>query len=86
MIYVDDGSADAFLTTYRKLFGDPWRFDLDIPVPPGTRQPTLVLPWASNETWFFTGGPHAAWGRGTPWGALDFTTSSVGRRESGSGR
>jgi LasA protease len=74
----DDGSADSFLTTYRRLFGDPWRFDLGIPIPPGTRQPNLALPWASNETWFFTGGPHAAWGRGTPWGALDFTTISVG--------
>jgi len=73
----DDGSAGAFLTTYRRLFGDPWRFDLGIPVPPGTEQPELALPWAVGETWLFTGGPHAAWGRGTPWGALDFTTASV---------
>jgi hypothetical protein len=35
------------------------------------------LPWPKGETWFFTGGPHAAWGNGTPWGALDFTTASV---------
>jgi LasA protease len=75
---LDDGNVNAFLTTYRKLFGDPWRFDQGEPVPPGTRQPEFDLPWAADETWFFTGGPHAAWGRGTPWGALDFTTISVG--------
>jgi len=75
---LDDGSPGAFLTTYRRLFGDPWRFDQGVPIPSGVRQPNLDLPWAPEETWFFTGGPHAAWGRGTPWGALDFTTVSVG--------
>jgi hypothetical protein len=58
---LDDGNVNAFLTTYRKLFGDPWRFDQGEPVPPGTRQPEFDLPWAADETWFFTGGPHAAW-------------------------
>jgi hypothetical protein len=67
----------AFMTTYRNLFGDPWQHDLGVLVPQGLQQPPLALPWAKGETWFFTGGPHSTWGRGTPWGALDFTTANV---------
>ncbi|HEY3341225.1 MAG TPA: hypothetical protein VGK81_04365, partial [Anaerolineae bacterium] len=28
--------------------------------------------WAKGDTWLITGGPHATWGVGSPWGALDF--------------
>lgn len=67
----------AFVTTYRALFGDPWQNDLGQLVPDSLQQPPLSLPWTRGEMWFFTGGPHSSWGRGTPWGALDFTTASV---------
>lgn len=73
----DDGRGGTFASTYRRLFGDPWRFDAGLPVPAGTQQPELSLPWKKGELWYITGGPHSAWGRGTPWGALDFTSVNV---------
>ncbi len=72
-----DTSERSFIQTYRRLFGDPWQNDYGPPIPKGTRQPELVLPWRKGETWLFTGGPHSAWGQGTPWGALDFTSLSA---------
>jgi hypothetical protein len=70
-------SPSAFINAYRSLFGDPWQYDLGQLVPADVHQPALSLPWTKGETWFFTGGPHATWGSGSPWGALDFTTASV---------
>jgi LasA protease len=64
----------GFIQTYRRLFGDPWQFDLGPIVPDGVTQPALTLPWPKGETWLLTGGPHSTWGAGTPWGALDFTS------------
>jgi LasA protease len=74
---LDDDSPRSFITTYRRLFGDPWQYDTGEPVGPDVRQPELSLPFAKGETWFLTGGPHSAWGRGSPWGAIDFTSISV---------
>lgn len=68
---------DAFVHTYRRLFGDPWRYDAGSPIPPGVTQPVLELPWAKGELWLLTGGPHETYGAGTPWGALDFAPMSV---------
>lgn len=74
---LDDDSPGAFLTTYRGLFGDPWQYDTGEPIGPDVTQPELSLPFPRGETWFLTGGPHSAWGRGSPWGAIDFTSKSV---------
>ncbi len=71
----DNGS---FLATYRELFGDPWQFDRGLPIPPNTRQPPLRLPFAPDERWHLTGGPHSSWGSGSNWGALDFTPQNSG--------
>ena len=65
----------GFIQTYKRLFGDPWQFDLGQLVPDGLEQPDLALPWAQGETWLITGGPHATWGIGSPWGAVDFVPS-----------
>lgn len=70
-------SSKGFIQTYKRLFGDPWQFDLGVLVPDNLKQPALALPWPKGETWLFTGGPHAAWGSGSPWGALDFTSWSA---------
>jgi murein DD-endopeptidase MepM/ murein hydrolase activator NlpD len=67
----------AFIRTYRRLFGDAWQYDLGPPVRGNLSQPPLALPWAKGETWYFTGGPHGTWGKGTPWGALDFAPFDV---------
>jgi LasA protease len=42
--------------------------------PAGLKQPELLLPFPSNETWNFTCGPHTSWGKDgqPPLGALDF--------------
>ena len=63
----------GFIQTYTRLFGDPWKFDIGQLVPDGLQQPEMALPWGKGETWLITGGPHAAWGIGSPWSALDFT-------------
>ena len=70
-------SEQGFMQTYRKLFGDVWQYDIGALVPEGVQQPALQLPWAKGETWYFTGGPHSTWARGTPWGALDFAPFST---------
>ena len=68
--------TNGFIQTYKRLFGDPWQYDLGQLVPDDLKQPTLTLPWTKGETWLFTGGPHSTWGAGSPWGALDFTSMS----------
>lgn len=67
----------SFLQTYRRLFGDPWQFDIGELIPAHLQQPELRLPFAKGELWYFTGGPHSSWARGTPWGALDFASINV---------
>jgi murein DD-endopeptidase MepM/ murein hydrolase activator NlpD len=41
-------------------------------VPPEPETPVMQLPFEPGTTWSFTGGPHAAWGSGAAWAALDF--------------
>jgi LasA protease len=74
-------SPGNFLTFYTQNFGDPWqRAAVTGPViPDGLQQPALELPFPAGETWTMTGGPHAAWGIGSPWGGLDFAPSGVER-------
>ncbi len=62
----------GFLAVYQRLFGWPFDASLDPLVPPDLRPPRLQLPFPEGATWYFTGGPHPAWGSGTPWAALDF--------------
>jgi LasA protease len=76
-LFTDTMGDNGFMQTYRKLFGDAWQYDIGPLVPEGLQQPALQLPWAKGETWYFTGGPHYAWARGTPWGALDFAPFST---------
>lgn len=75
-IAAHDGTR-AFISTYRRLFGNPWQYDFGPLVPADLQQPPFVLPWAQGEMWYFTGGPHSTWGAGTPWGALDFAPVNV---------
>ncbi len=61
-----------FMRVYTRLFGDPNLRNVDPLIPADARQPELKLPWPAGDTWFFTGGPHGAWGSGSAWAALDF--------------
>ena len=63
---------DGFAKTYQDLFGDPWQEDAEPIYVANVTQPHMKLPFRSGEIWNFTGAPHATWGTGEPFGALDF--------------
>jgi murein DD-endopeptidase MepM/ murein hydrolase activator NlpD len=65
-------SEQGFFQTYLSLFGDPFRSALDPVVPYNLSQPTLTLPFASGETWYYTGGPHGGYNSGSAWSSVDF--------------
>ena len=67
-----DVSATGLYATYMALFGDPFQYALEPLVPPNLSQPEFQLPFASNETWYFTGGPHGGWDAASGWAAIDF--------------
>lgn len=71
--------ANSFTSKYASWFGDPWQRaeNLEPVLPFGLKQPPLELPFAPGEPWSFTGGPHLAWGTGSPWGGLDFAPANV---------
>ena len=65
-------SSDGFFRTFVALFGDPFANTIDPLVPPSLEQPLLTFPFPRGETWYYTGGPHGAWGSGSAWSAIDF--------------
>ncbi len=65
-------SAQGVFATYQSLFGYPFDFTVDPLIPAKLVQPALQLPFEPGVAWYFTGGPHAGWGDGSAWGALDF--------------
>lgn len=65
-------STSGLNQTYTMLFGDPFAGSVISLIPPNLVQPALTLPFASGQTWFFTGGPHGGWGSGSAWSAIDF--------------
>lgn len=69
--------ADGFIQTYRKLFGNPFERAIVPLVPASLTQPLLQLPWAVGDTFYFTGGPHEAYGTGSALGAVDFGPPDV---------
>jgi LasA protease len=71
-----DVGSDGFFATYTALFGNPFAYTVDPLISQNVIQPTLQLPWASGESWYFTGGPHGGWASGSGWAALDFAPSS----------
>jgi murein DD-endopeptidase MepM/ murein hydrolase activator NlpD len=67
-----DTGPHGLYATYNAMFGYPFDWAIEPLLPPGLTQPTLELPFAADETWQFTGGPHMGWDTGSPWAALDF--------------
>ena len=65
-------SAQGLFAVYQDLFGYPFELAVEPPLPPGLAQPPMQLPFETGAIWSFTGGPHAAWGDGAAWAALDF--------------
>jgi murein DD-endopeptidase MepM/ murein hydrolase activator NlpD len=67
----------AFRATYRRLFGDPFARAVEPLVPGDLTQPPLRLPWESGQTFYYTGGPHAAYGSRSAWAAVDFAPPDI---------
>ncbi len=72
-----DVGPQGLAATYRRLFGEPFAYALEPLLPPNLRQPAMQLPFEADVPWYFTGGPHGAWGDGSAWGALDFAPSDL---------
>lgn len=58
--------------SYFSLFGDPSRVSASNQFPADLAQPEMQLPFVDKLGWFFSSGPHSAWGDGAAWAALDF--------------
>lgn len=67
-------NPSGFLAFYTAWFDNPWHRARRVEplYPPDLRQPRLILPFARGAAWFFTSGPHPAYGEAGPWAALDF--------------
>lgn len=70
--WLQEAGPSGFFATYSRLFGNPFAYTVDPLWPADLEQPPFTLPWASGETWYFTGGPHGGWASGSAWAALDF--------------
>ncbi len=70
--WLQDVGPTGFVAAYNRLFGSPFAYTIDPLLPPDLAQPPMRLPWSSEETWYFTGGPHGGWDSGSAWAALDF--------------
>ena len=57
---------------YVSLFGSPRTYAIEPLIPGFLQQPDMKLPYTESEGWYFTSGPHSAWGNGAAWAALDF--------------
>jgi len=68
--------SGGFLSTYQRLFGNPFAYTVDPLVPTDLTQPEMRLPWESGHTWYLTGGPHGAWADGSGLAALDFVADA----------
>jgi hypothetical protein len=60
------------LTTYDRLFGDPFENQVEPLYYLGLTQPEMSLPFFTGQKWAFTGGPHSAWESEGARAALDF--------------
>lgn len=70
--WLQETGPEGFMAAYEQLFGNPFGYTYE-PIWTGLEiQPALLLPWAEDEAWYFTGGPHGGWAGGSAWAALDF--------------
>jgi hypothetical protein len=70
-----------FVNLYNGMFPNAWSAatELGPQLPPDLENPRLELPFATGDAWNLTGGPHAAWGIGSPRGAVDFAPNRAER-------
>jgi murein DD-endopeptidase MepM/ murein hydrolase activator NlpD len=65
-------SDNGVFSVYSSLFINPFDLAIEPLVPANLQQPQLQLPFEAGVSWSFTGGPHAGWGDGSAWAAIDF--------------
>lgn len=65
-------SEEGVYRTYTNFFGIPFDLAIEPLIPSNLSQPELTLPFEPGVVWSFTSGPHAGWGDGSAWAALDF--------------
>ncbi|GAB1470793.1 hypothetical protein MASR2M66_16710 [Chloroflexota bacterium] len=65
-------SQAGVIVTYFVFFDNPFNYAIEPLVPANLSQPSMSLPYAVGESWYFTGGPHGGWDSGSAWSALDF--------------
>jgi LasA protease len=65
-------SENGLFSVFTSLFGIPFDLAIEPLIPENLDQPQLQLPFEQGVAWSFTGGPHAGWGDGSAWAALDF--------------
>lgn len=70
-------NGDGLLSTYRKMFGDPFDHAVNPVVPITLKQPPLSLPWEVGKGFYFTSGPHGGYVDGSGWAAIDFGPPDV---------
>ena len=68
-IWMDEFASQKFKLIYEQFFGSMPSENSTINRP--AEQPILELPFATEETWYFTGGAHGGWGSGSEWAAID---------------
>jgi LasA protease len=71
-LWLEEVGPSGFFAVYSELFGNPFAHTYEPIWPPEETEPTLLLPWPEDDTWYFTGGPHGGWAGGSAWAALDF--------------
>lgn len=65
-------SENGVYRTFTNFFGIPFDLGVEPLIPADLSQPELSLPFEPGVLWSFTSGPHAGWGDGSAWAALDF--------------
>ncbi|HPH96290.1 MAG TPA: M23 family metallopeptidase [Anaerolineaceae bacterium] len=72
-------SENSLPALYEQMFGNPWvnAQPYEPLLPASLAQPDLLLPFASNQIWAMTGGPHTGWGATGAWAALDFAPAAT---------
>lgn len=58
--------------SYLDWFDSPQSRAVEPLIPADLTQPEMRLPYAEGAGWYFTAGPHSAWGVYAAWAALDF--------------
>ena len=71
--------TESLPALHERMFGNPWvrAHQVEPLLPANLTQPQMSMPFAPDEQWSFSGGPHAAWGAAGARAALDFAPGGI---------